>query len=110
MAHILKVQFNMAGKAWWQGHEGAGHIASAIRKQREGETEGGRKGGSRGGGILILNSLSPFYSVRKPHLWDVATHIEGVSFHFSYLYLETPSQNMSVFCFVLFCIVIWKVI
>lgn len=49
MAHILKAQFNMAGKAWWHRYEGAGHIAPAIGKQREGETEGGREGGRERG-------------------------------------------------------------
>lgn len=34
-AHTSRMQSIMAGKAWWQEHEASGHIASAVRKQRE---------------------------------------------------------------------------
>lgn len=39
----------MEAKAWWQEYEPAGHIASAVRKQRVKNS--------------VFSSLSPFYAI-----------------------------------------------
>lgn len=35
LGYNVRVQSTMAGKAWWQELEAAGHMASKLRKQRE---------------------------------------------------------------------------
>lgn len=61
LAHSLRVPAIMVGKAWWDMMNGmAGHMTSAVRKQRA---------------ISILRCLSPFYSIRcHSHLGWIFPH------------------------------------
>ena len=34
LAHNWKVDYVMAGKAWWPAHKAAGHMTTAIKKEK----------------------------------------------------------------------------
>lgn len=53
-AHSLRVQSDTVRKAWWQGHEAAGHTEITVSRQRE---------------------MHSFYSSQDSTPWDGAAHV-----------------------------------